>query len=37
MHPEIGRVTIDQAVALYAWHCRHHLAHIEQALAAPGA
>ena len=22
------------AVAMYAWHCRHHTAHIEGALAA---
>jgi len=27
-HPENGRVTIDKAVAIYAWHGRHHLAHI---------
>jgi hypothetical protein len=33
MHKEWGRVTIDEAVAMYAWHCRHHAAHIEQALA----
>lgn len=32
-HPEWGRVTIDEAVAMYAWHCRHHTAHVEQALA----
>jgi hypothetical protein len=31
-HPEWGVVTVDEAVALYAWHCRHHLAHVEQAL-----
>jgi hypothetical protein len=31
-HPELGRVTLDEAVALYAWHCRHHQAHIEQGL-----
>jgi len=31
-HPEWGSVTIEEAVALYAWHCRHHAAHIEQAL-----
>jgi hypothetical protein len=31
-HPEWGQVTIDEAVAMYAWHCRHHTAHIEQAL-----
>lgn len=31
-HPEWGRVTVDEALAMYAWHCRHHAAHIEQAL-----
>jgi hypothetical protein len=33
VHPEWGRVTVDEAVAMYAWHCRHHTAHIEAALA----
>src|SRR5471032_2886304 len=28
VHPELGRVTLDEAVALYAWHSRHHTAHI---------
>jgi hypothetical protein len=32
-HPEWNDVTIDGAIALYEWHCRHHLAHIEQGLA----
>ena len=32
-HKEWGRVTIDETVAMYAWHCRHHTAHIEGALA----
>jgi uncharacterized damage-inducible protein DinB len=28
-HPEHGRVlTLDQTLALYAWHGRHHVAHI---------
>ncbi len=27
-HPEIGTLSIDQLTALYAWHGRHHLAHI---------
>jgi hypothetical protein len=27
-HPERGVLTLDQALAMYAWHCRHHLAHI---------
>lgn len=33
VHAEWGRVPIDEAIAMYAWHCRHHTAHIEQALA----
>jgi hypothetical protein len=28
MHPESGRQTLEQVVALYAWHSRHHTAHI---------
>lgn len=27
-HPEMGLVTLDRNVALYAWHGRHHVAHI---------
>ena len=27
-HPELGVVTIDQYIALYAWHGAHHAAHI---------
>ena len=32
VHPELGRVPLDEALALYAWHCRHHTAHIEEGL-----
>jgi DinB superfamily len=32
MHSEWGQVRVDEAIAMYAWHCRHHTAHIEQAL-----
>ncbi|NNK81075.1 MAG: putative metal-dependent hydrolase [Flavobacteriales bacterium] len=33
VHPELGETyTLDQALANYEWHCRHHFAHIEQAL-----
>jgi DinB superfamily len=32
-HPEWGAVTLDESLAMYAWHCRHHAGHIEQALA----
>lgn len=28
MHPENGRMTIEQVLALYAWHGDHHVAHI---------
>jgi hypothetical protein len=27
-HPEVGVIRVDQNVALYAWHGRHHVAHI---------
>ena len=27
-HPEIGPVDLDKYIALYAWHGRHHVAHI---------
>jgi hypothetical protein len=30
MHPERGPMTIDRMVALYAWHGRHHVAHITE-------
>ena len=29
-HPEIGLVRLDQALALYAWHGAHHVAHITE-------
>jgi len=28
VHPEVGEQTVDQQLALYAWHGRHHTAHI---------
>lgn len=36
VHPELGRVTLDEGLALYAWHCRHHAGHIEQGLGLRG-
>ena len=27
-HPELGVLTLDKTVALYAWHGKHHVAHI---------
>jgi uncharacterized damage-inducible protein DinB len=27
-HPELGTVSLNQNVGLYAWHGRHHVAHI---------
>ena len=28
VHPELGPVPLDKALALYAWHGRHHVAHV---------
>jgi hypothetical protein len=28
IHPESGEWTLDKLLALYAWHSRHHTAHI---------
>lgn len=28
VHPESGLVRLDHNIALYEWHCRHHIAHI---------
>ncbi len=28
VHPERGAMTLETTARLYAWHCRHHLAHI---------
>ena len=27
-HPSLGRQSLDQTLAMYAWHSRHHTAHI---------
>jgi len=27
-HPERGMLSLDQMLAMYAWHCAHHTAHI---------
>src|SRR6266436_3589917 len=27
-HPEMGLVTLERSLAMYAWHGRHHVAHI---------
>jgi hypothetical protein len=31
VHPEQGRYPLDRQAALYAWHGRHHVAHITHA------
>jgi len=36
-HPEWGDVSIEESIAMYSWHCRHHAAHIERALGSDGA
>ena len=28
VHPRMGRTSVEQALALYAWHNQHHTAHI---------
>ncbi len=30
VHPRMGRTSVEQALALYAWHNQHHTAHITQ-------
>lgn len=33
IHPEHGkRISIEENIGIYAWHCNHHLAHIHLAL-----
>jgi uncharacterized damage-inducible protein DinB len=29
-HPDNGRMTLDQMLGLYAWHGRHHVAHVTE-------
>ncbi|MBL0102891.1 MAG: putative metal-dependent hydrolase [Bacteroidetes bacterium] len=32
-HPESGKqFTLDLALSIYAWHCRHHLAHLHNVI-----
>ena len=28
-HPQWGRVTVDESLRMYAWHCRHHTGHVK--------
>lgn len=35
-HPELGKLTLGVTAALYAWHSRHHLAHINSLRARSG-
>ena len=33
IHPANNKIsTLEETIGVYAWHCNHHLAHIEQAL-----
>jgi hypothetical protein len=36
-HPQWGAMTVDFLLQLYAWHCRHHVAHIGLSAEAAGA
>ena len=29
-HPEMGAITLEKTLALYAWHGRHHVAHVTE-------
>jgi len=35
-HPERGVMTLDEALAMYAWHGRHHVAHVTRLREAKG-
>lgn len=33
VHPEHGKhFTLEETIGTYSWHCKHHLAHIQQAI-----
>ncbi len=36
VHPENGSTALDQATLMYAWHSRHHVAHITRLRAGKG-
>ena len=36
MHPERGPMSIDDVLAMYEWHSRHHTAHITHLRAREG-
>ncbi|BDS09754.1 putative metal-dependent hydrolase [Aureispira anguillae] len=37
VHPEHGKhFSLKENIGIYAWHCRHHLAHIQQAIHSNG-
>lgn len=29
VHPQRGEMTLERTLRLYAWHCRHHVGHLE--------
>ena len=35
-HPDLGVMSLDEQLALYAWHGRHHTAHITRLVARMG-
>ena len=32
LHPDSGITTVEKSIGIYAWHGKHHLAHIQNAL-----
>jgi uncharacterized damage-inducible protein DinB len=35
-HPDLGPMTLEKTLALYAWHGRHHVAHVTELRARSG-
>ena len=35
-HPEMGTMSLEKALAMYAWHGRHHVAHVTELRKAKG-
>ena len=30
VHPDMGKIALERALAIYAWHGRHHVAHVTE-------
>ncbi len=36
VHPEMGRLSLEQVLAIYSWHGKHHTAHVTELQEAAG-